>query len=102
VQGCFTFNSAIPHEAARFNGWFGGAVGIRAMAEEHFEHTVMGKPIGCAESRMQRGLSGIRQGLIHVGALLNQKLTQLPMSVKSGAIEIEILSQRLDGLSIGN
>src|SRR6266404_8191296 len=48
VQRCFTFCSAIAHEATRFNAWLGNTVGIRSMAEEHFEHEVMGEPFSVA------------------------------------------------------
>ena len=48
VQRCFTFCSAIAHEATRFNAWPGNTVGIRSIAQEHFEHAVMGKPFGIA------------------------------------------------------
>ena len=48
VQRCFTFRSAIAHEGTRLNAWLGNTVGIRSIAEEHFEHAVMGKPFGIA------------------------------------------------------
>ena len=49
VEGRFCLRSAITHEAARFNGWLGHTVGIRPMTEKHFDHEVMGEPVGSAQ-----------------------------------------------------
>ena len=96
VQGCFTFCSAIAHEATGFNGMLGNTVWIRSMAQEHFEDEIVSKPLGVAQSCVQWRLSRVRSGLIHVGTLLDQELTEAPMPVKSRRMEIKIVSQRLD------
>lgn len=96
MQRCFPFGSAISHEAARFRGWLGDTIGIGTLAEEYLEHAVVRQPVGGAERGMKWRLSGIRQWLVHVSALLNEKLAQSPVSVESRSIEVEIVAQRLD------
>ena len=54
VQRRFSLGSAIAHEVIRRNRWLGHAIGIRTIGEQHFEHSVMGLSIGCAESGVQR------------------------------------------------
>ena len=54
VQGRFPLGSAIAHEVIRSNRWLGHAIGIRTFGEEHFDHSVMGLSIGCAEGCVQR------------------------------------------------
>ena len=48
MRGRFRLRSAITHEAARLTRWLGNTIGICMVAEEHFDHEVVGKPIGCA------------------------------------------------------
>ena len=54
VQGRFSLGSAIAHEVICCNRRSGHAIGIRTIREEHFEHSVMGLSIGCAEGCVQR------------------------------------------------
>ena len=96
MQGCFAFRFAISHETARFNGRSGDTIGIGALSEKHFEHKIMSQPIGSTQSRVKRSLTSIGQRLIHVGTLLDQKLTQPPVSVKRRSVEIKVVPQRLD------
>ena len=75
MQGRLSLRSAITHKSTCFNRWLGHTIGIGAVAEEHFDHEVVSEPIGGAKGCMQRCFSGIRQGLVHVSAVLDQKLT---------------------------
>lgn len=50
---------------------------------------------------MQGHLDGIQEGMIHVGALFDEELADLPMSVKRSAVEIEDLSERLQRFPVG-
>ena len=54
VQGRFPLGSAIAHEVVRCNRWFGRAIGIRTIGEEHFDYSVVGLSISGAEGRVQR------------------------------------------------
>ena len=70
------------------------------MVEQHFEDKVMGSPVGCAESRVQRRFAGIRQRPVDVRALRDQELAQMRMPVKHGSVEVVVVSERLKRLTL--
>ena len=94
VERSLAPGAAVAHEAARDSGWLGHRVGIRTVREQDSNHCRIGREIGFAERRVQGRFSGIRQGIVDVRALLNQELTESPVPVEAGAIEIEIGSER--------
>src|SRR4030081_1621619 len=49
---------------------------------------------------MEWRFAGIRKRMIYIRAVFNEELAELPMSVKDGTVEIEILSKRLQRLSV--
>ena len=53
MQGRFSLGSAIAHEVVRCDRWFGRAIGVRPIRQEHSDHSVMGLAIGRAEGRVQ-------------------------------------------------
>ena len=54
VQRRFPLGSAIAHEVVCHNRWLGRTIGIRAIVQEYFDHSIMGLAIGGAESCVQR------------------------------------------------
>ena len=95
VKGRLGFRSAIWHEPAGLDAELGHAVRTRTVGEEDFDHVIVHGPIGHTEGRMQRSLAGIRERVIHVGTLLDEKLAKLPVPVKGCAVQIEVVSERL-------
>jgi len=57
---------------------------------------IVDRSIGLTQGRVQWRLAGIREGMIHVGAFFDEELAELPMSVKSGTVEIEVLSEGVE------
>ena len=49
--------------------------------------------VATAKRGMQSGLTRIGQGVIDLRALLEQKLTQAPMSVKRRAVQVHIVAE---------
>src|SRR5688572_31394863 len=81
-------------QRAPIGGIFGGAVWICATSKKHFDHEVMRGSIGCAKSGMQRSLTGVRQRFVHISALLDQELAELPVAMERGAVEIQVVTER--------
>jgi hypothetical protein len=61
----------------------------------------VGGTFGFAKGGVQRSFSGILQRKVHVRAIFNEKLAQTPVPMKDGAIEIEVFTQRFQGLCMG-
>ncbi len=93
MQGRLRFGSTIPHEAAGFCIRFGYTIRLCTMAKQHANHQIVGKPIRRAQCGMEGRFSRVGQGSIHVCALFNEKLTEPPVPVKRGAIEVQIVAE---------
>ena len=50
---------------------------------------------------MQGRLSGIWQRTIHVGSVLDEELAEPPVPMKGRAVQIEVVSQRLERFALG-
>ena len=50
---------------------------------------------------MQGRFSAPGQSMVHLRAILDQELTELPVPMKSRALKIEILSERLEQFAMG-
>ena len=57
-------------------------------------------PIRFAEGRVQRGLAGVGLRTVRVGALLQQKLNELPVPVEHRFVQAEVVTERLAGFTL--
>ncbi len=93
MQRRLRFGSTIPHKAAGFCILFGYTIRLCAAAKQHSNHQIVRKPIRRAQSSMERRFSRVGQGYIDVCALFNEKLTETPVPVKRGTIEVQIIAE---------
>jgi hypothetical protein len=68
------------------------AASVRAVREQHARHFGMRVAVASAKRRVQGRLTGSRQCVIGIGALLEQELAQSPMPMKRRAVEIQIVA----------
>src|SRR5262245_589170 len=100
MQRCFTFGSTVTHEATRLDAGFRRAIWIVAARQEHLENEVVGRAVRFAHGRMERRLAGVGIRVIHVRAVLDHELAQLPMPVKCSGVEAEIWTKRSERLAM--
>src|SRR5437899_8631834 len=83
---------SLPKAAARCNGVspLVRQSRMNAGTEQHVDDEFIGRAVRLAQRRVQGCLSGVRQAEIHVRAMLNQVLAELPVAMKRGAIETKI------------
>lgn len=96
VERGFRFGPAVPHEAAGFRARQAHRLGIRASGQQHPDHVMVGQAARFAQGGVQRGFPGIRQRQIHPGPVFDQELTELPVSMKSRAIQVEVPAETLE------
>src|SRR6266700_1840304 len=65
------------------------------------EDMVVGRTIGFAQGRVQWRFSGIWQRPIHLRAVFDEELAEPPVPMKSRAIELEVVAQRLERFAFG-
>jgi hypothetical protein len=95
VQRSLPSRSGIPHERVGLGVRECRSVWVGTLREEHSHHVGVRRAIGLARGRVEGCLTrqGIRES--SVSTLLNQKLAQLPVTVKGRVAEAQILAKRL-------
>ena len=68
------------------------------MREKDLEHEVVPWAVRFAEGRVERRLTRIGQGSIDIRPMFDEKLAQLPMPVERGAVEVQIISERISAV----
>lgn len=96
VKGSLALRPAITHEAAGFRAWYSGAVRIGAGRQKNAYHWRVPDAIRLTKGRMERTLARVGVGVVNICPTLDKELTELPMPVKTGTTEIEVLTERAE------
>ena len=95
MKRSLSFRSDVSHEGGRLSTGFRNAIGVRAIRQQDLQHQAVDGPVGLAGRCVERCLACVRQRAVHIGAVLDEELTQPPMPMERGPVEAQVVSKRV-------